>query len=621
MLSTFRSLMEGPGKYILSLLIIAAFGVVGVPALSNFGKSNAIKVGSTGYSATQVEQEFTRRFQMAQFDSDTVMTREEAIAQGMLDRTLNYFTVRGLIQAEADRLGLTVTDDMIRDFIRNDDAFKNPDSGEFDASLVQRIVQANGLDMRSFRTRIENDMLRQQLDGAVAIAQPAPLTYATYMVLRQSEERDVELAVLDAGDVAEPTSEELQSYYAGHIDRYSHPEYRTFTFVPLTEDVIRERVSINDDEVRQLFDARLDSLSEPETRSFEQARFGDMEAATRALDAAREGTPFSEAVEAEGGTLLSFEDATKSEIADDRLADAVFDAEDTGLVGPVDGVFGTFAANLTGITPEVTPSFEDVRGELEAELFDEVFAAELDALYDDIQEAGDMGSSLAEAAQGAGVDPQRVGPVSAQGESPDGQPVELPAGALSTGFAQGANGFFEEVQLPDGDYGFIEVVEITPAAPIPFEEVTTRVEADYRAETMTDALETMAADIRLEVAEGKSFEEAVEARGGLVATRTVQASSIPSDLSPALVDDIFSRPVGNVLSALQPENGTVTVAKVDAIRFGPNAQADIMARRLRQQLGQEISSDLYTAYLAALESDIGVETNQTLISQRFGAQP
>lgn len=619
MLATFRKLLEGPGKYVLGLMIILAFGVVGLPTLSNFGRSKAIEVGDRGFTAQEVEREFRRRFQRAQAESEEPLTQEDAVAAGLLRDAVSSLTVQALVLEEAEQLGLSTTDEMVQAYLREQPVFTDPDSGEFDSALVRRYLTITNQSVTELRDTLRVELIQQQVASSVALNQPGPSVAADFVTLRQGEVRETSVAVLTPDNLAEPTEADLQSYYEANTARYQRPEFRTFTFVALSEDAVRDRVTINEDEVRQLFDARAELLGTPETRSFAQARFNSAEAAEAALQAIEGGADFADAAAEAGASVTNVARQSRDTLADRAVAEAAFGIEEPGVAGPVDGVFGVVLLNVTEIVPGTEVTFEDVREDLEAELFAEIFGAELDALYDEIQEAGDTGASLSAAAEGVGLEAENLGPVALSGVTPTGTTLEIEPATLQTAFSAGADGFFEEVRLADGGYGFIQVEDITAAATKPYEEVADQVALDAAAEARATALTDLVAQIRLSVTGGQSFEEAVASVGGTAATRTLTVRSSPEDLPPQLVDDIFFEPVGTVISAPGGGGASMTVAQVSEVKFEALPPGIGNKNAIRAQLGSQMSQDQYRAYIAALEESVGVKTNEALLAQRFGA--
>lgn len=617
MLSSTRNLMKGPGKYIFVGIVVLAFAVVGVPALSNFGQTKALKVGDQGFTIGEIEQEFNRRFQNIQITSDTAVSREEAIAQGLLQQTISFLTVRSLILQESDKLNLATTDSMIQNYLRTDPGFADPETGEFDSTIIDRILRQNGMSITEFRDAIEVEMLQKQLNDALALNLPAPGALVDFITLRQGEERDVSIASLSTEDAPEMSEQELQAFYETNNARYQDPEYRTYTVVTLSRDVLRPRVNITEEEIQQLYTAREGQLGEPERRSWVQAQFSTTEAAQSVLTAVADGTSFEEAVSTAGGRTSSLTDQARTDLADQTVAEAIFATEAPGLVGPVDGVFGVVIANVTTITPGTETTLEDVRAELEEDLFEDIYRIELDNLYDEIQSAGDAGESLSQAAENVNLEAQRFGPVTRFGETQDDSLFFGDRQLLQEAFTLSQDGFFEEVTLPDGAYAFVQVEDIIPARPIPFEDVRERVQADAKAEASVATLETLAEQVRMRVSNGEDFDAVMTELGGTPTTRTLGLLQNGSDLSPVLIDGIFADAMGTVISAVE-EDETLSLAYVTDIRFTSNAQAAMIRDALRGQFGQQMSQNLYASYIAAIEADVGVTTNETALAQRFG---
>jgi peptidyl-prolyl cis-trans isomerase D len=620
MLKSFRGALKGFVAWIIVGLFIIAFAFVGVPALNNFGGDEAIRVGDTRFDPRSVEDEFTRRLERNRRETGEVLTRSEAVEAGLLRETLAYFTLRGLYQEEAETLGVTVTDEMIQNYLSADENLQNPETGKFDQVILQRLLQANRMSPSEFKRRIADELLQRQMDAALLMSFPGPETIAELVVLRQTEERAVSTAMLTADAAGEPSADELQSYYAANVARYSAPERRAYTLLTVSPETVADRISVPEEDVRRLYEARAASLGVAEQRSFVQGQFPSREAAEAALAQIEAGTPFAEAVRANGGTVASFTDEIEGNLADDVVAEAVFATDAPGVVGPVDGTFGVVLAEIGNITPGTDVSFEDAREELETELAEEIVNDEIDALYDEIQEAGDAGASLAEAARDVGLDVRQVGPVDADFIAEGGAiEADVPVAAHRAAFAQAANGLFEAIDLQQGGYAFVEVESIIPAAPIPFEDVRDAVARDYAQEERETGLAAAVARFQNLIGEGQSFEAAAEALGASAVARTLTPTLKPEDMSQALFADIYSAPIGEVVAGPVTPQG-ITVAQTTDITYGPNAQTDLMTQQVRQQLGQTLSRDYYQAYLVALEEEYSVRQNDAVLQQRFGAE-
>ncbi|MEM9421622.1 MAG: SurA N-terminal domain-containing protein [Pseudomonadota bacterium] len=619
MLKTIRKTASGVGAYIIVGLFILAFAVVGVPALNNFGGTAALEVGNRSFSPQAVETELGRRMESYRNRTGQVLTREDAVAQGLLDQATQYLTARGLFEEEAGALNLAVTDKMIQDYLQSNPQLQNAETGRFDRTILDRLLQINRMSLNEFKSAIRAELLQTQVDDAIALNTPAPQLITDYFILRQTEERTVSVATLPAPTFEEPTDEDMQSFYATNADRYALPERRQYVMVALDQDTLKDRVVVTNEEVQQAFDARKAQLGTPETRSFEQAQFATLEAANAVVEAIEGGQSFADALLAAGSEPVTITDQQKSALADSAVADAIFSAEEPGVVGPVDGTFGVVLAKLSSITPGTEVTFEEMEETIRASLFEEFFRDEVEELFDELQEAGDTGATLAQVASDMELPLRTVGPVdrnflTAEGAIEDGVPLEVNIAAFN--LAEGA--LFEAVDLNDGGYAFLEVGEVFPSTTQPYEEVVDKVRTDFEEDARANAIDTLKAEFTATVASGIPFAEAATQFGGEATAQTLSAFSPATDLPRPFFNDIFSADIGKVVAAPASSEGGLQVAVTEAMSFGPNSQQALITDQLRATLGQRLAQEQYEAYLQAMQEAHPVKRNDAVIATRLG---
>ncbi|WP_036767272.1 peptidylprolyl isomerase [Parvularcula oceani] len=618
MISSFRSLLEGPGKWVVVVLLVLAFAFFGVPQLDNFRSQDALRVGDEAYSAREVEAEFSRALRQVQAQNERAVTRSEAIEAGLLEQTIEGLVTRALIGEAADALGLVATDEMVQRYLRDQDAFANPQTGEFDAQVLQLILQQNQMTPAQFREEVREDIVRGQLVEAVGTNARAPRALVDYLLLRQNEEREVRLARLPAEAAPEADEAALQSFYAENAARYRSPETRSFRALIVSEEALMEGIDVPEDEVRALYDARAAYLGEPETRSYRQAVFPDAEAAEAARERIAAGGDFAAIARELGASVTVAEDRTEGGIVDDAVAEAVFSAEAPGLQGPVQGLVGPVLAEVTQITPGTQVSFEEAREDLAAELRAEEARTLLLDTVEAVEIARDSGATLEEAAEAAGLPaPESYGPVDRDLFTPEGAIEDVPGAVARTAFTLSEGDESEAVELDQPGYAFVALDRVTPAATRPFEAVEAEVRADYAEEAQRTALTRAVAGFEERLEAGESFEAAAEAAGAEVETRTVSAADGESGLPPAFLPELFSARLGTLVTEPQPQGNEALVAMVDEIRFGSDPRAAALATSYRGQLGQELSQELVQRYLQALQAEEGVRRNEAVIQQQF----
>ena len=616
MLTLFRSAMNGPFKWVFAALLVAAFAVVGVPALENFGARSAIQVGEQKITALDVQREFRTQLARVQ-EQNPDLTRDQALAAGLGDQVAYTLTVQALIAAEAERLGMVAPIDVVRSYVERIPALQNPETGKFDANRLGLLLQQQQLTQSAFAELVTDGLIREQIVGALTAKSTAPQELTRLLLLRQFEERDVRYVSLDlsAGEEA-PTDEEIASYYAANIANYQSPEYRTFTFVMLDEEAVADQVSVTEEEVRQLFDSRAGAAQALETRTIKQFRVSAEQLPVVEEALAGEGG-FDAAAEALSAAITTLTDQRQGDFIAEEFGEAVFAAEEGSVVGPVETPFGFLIGQVVTINATEGLVFEDEREALEAELRQEIAEDRLVDLVDELEIARDEGATLAEAAQLIGVDSKTTAPTDAELFTETGSIANIPAvlAAEGRGLTEGEES--SAVRMGEG-YGFVAVDAIVAPAPLPLEEVRPQVVSAIEAERLTEAATRLEERFDALRAEGKSFQDAATELGG----EPVLASVSLTQPERPIPDDAFARAFELQVDQRAVLSDTVAskakIVEVGAVRFGDASQAQSVIPIIAEQFGEQIGTELESAYLAALQETTEVKQNPTELARGLG---
>jgi peptidyl-prolyl cis-trans isomerase D len=260
--------------------------------------------------------------------------------------------------------------------IREIEGFQGVD-GSFDREAYEFVLGKQGLGPREFEEDVREDTSRALLQAAVVGAIRAPEIYAESIAAFQGETRDLSILTLTEDDLADPlpapTAEELQAYYDDNSDRFERPEARRITYAWLVPAQIMDTVEVDEDALRQLYDARIDIYRQPERRLLERLVFGSEEEAQAAFDAIEAGeTDFDTLVEERDLTL---DDIDLGEVAFEDLpaaaAEVIFADTESEIIGPLTSRLGPALYRVNAVLEATETSFEDARGDLREELADE----------------------------------------------------------------------------------------------------------------------------------------------------------------------------------------------------------------------------------------------------------
>lgn len=617
MITWFRDLLAGPFKWVFLGLVVVAFAAFGDFDLSRFTAQDALKVGERGYTGPEIDRVFTRRFSTLQ-QQDPSLTKAGAASSGLLEQVVTELQVQALFSEEADRLGLTATDDMVQQYLRDSGAFNGPD-GEFSPRLVELVIQQNRITPTEFRDDLRAEIVRDQLVSALAVPSRAPASLTELLILRAGEQRSVLTATVNAAAAPDPTDDEIRSYYAANAEAYSAPEVRTYRALIVDAAAVEDRVDVTEADVRQYFEAERARLAEPERRTYRQALFPTAEAAQAAADRVSAGEPLRAVAEEVGASTTRAADATKADILDQAVAAAIFEKPEPGVVGPVEGTFGSVVAEVETITPGRDIAFEEVEDDLRERRRGEVVRQQLFAAVEEVEVAFDEGSSLAEAAAAAGLSaPRQFGPVDADLFTPEGAIEAVPGAVHRTAFSLSEGDESEAVTLDDGGYAFVVVDSVRPAETRPFETVADRVRTDFLADRASGALQAAMADFQAAVAGGQTFEEAAAAIGSDVGSATISARRPDPAIPQSMLLSVFEAEMGDVVAEAAPTGDTGVVAMVQSVSFEAIPNLDALIGDYRDQIGEQMTGELLNAYVAALEGEFGVERNDAVIAQALG---
>lgn len=616
MLTLFRSAMNGPFKWVFALLLVAAFAVVGVPALENFGGRSAIQVGEQKISALDVERELRSQLTRVQQQNPDI-TRDQALAAGLGDQVVYTLTIQALIAAEAERLGMVAPIDVVRSYVERIPALQNPETGKFDSNRLGLLLQQQQLTQSGFAELVTDGLIREQIVGAVTSKSSAPEELTRLLLLRQFEERDVRFVALDLNAGEEPpTEDEIASYYAGNIGNYQSPEYRTFTFVVLDQEAVADQVTVTEDDVRQLFESRAGAAQALETRTIKQFRVSAEQLSVVEAALAGDGG-FDAAADALSAAVTTLTDQRQDDFIAEEFGEAVFASEEGGVVGPVETPFGFLIGQVVTVNAAEGLVFDQEREALEAELRAEIAADRLVDLVDELEIARDEGATLAEAARQIGLEPKTTAPTDAELFTETGSITNIPSVLGNEGRALAEGEESNAIRMGEG-YGFVAVDSIVPPAPLPIDDVRVQVVNAIEGERLAEAatrLEERFAALR---AEGKTFQEVAEELGG----EPILASVSLTQTERPIPEDAFARAFELQVDqlAVLPDGaaGQAGVLEVGAVRFGDASQAQAVIPMVAEQFGEQIGTELESAYLEALQESTEVQQNPSELARGLG---
>ncbi|SFA77832.1 peptidyl-prolyl cis-trans isomerase D [Collimonas sp. OK607] len=257
-------------QFLLLLLIIPSFALVGLQSYSSFGDGANTVAKVAGQPITQQELDNALRQQMdsmrqafgERFDPKMLETPEAK--QGVLDNLISQRVLAATVNSEH----LSVSDQSLQQAILSVPALQGAD-GKFDNERYKSLLAAQGMAPTMYEARLRQDMAMQQLNGAVQATAFTPKTVAMRLSDINDQERDVQELLFKTADYAaqvKVTDAMLQDYYTRNAKEFEIPEQIKADYVLLDSAAIAAQVTVSDADIKSYYDQNQSRYTTPEER-------------------------------------------------------------------------------------------------------------------------------------------------------------------------------------------------------------------------------------------------------------------------------------------------------------------------------------------------------------------
>jgi peptidyl-prolyl cis-trans isomerase D len=633
MLAAVRAFAKSWVAKVILALIAIGFTFFGVR--SGVGQRHApdavIVAGGRTVSPAEFKRTFDNVKKSIEQDSGQPVSLE-AIDQNHIDqRVLENLTRQEAFFAVVQRMGVRPSDTLSAAEIRKIPAFFDSVTGRFDKKIYEQKLQQNGLTPSEFERSLSDQIAEQHVASAIAAGVQAPRVYAALAAIHALESRDIGFFAITPAQMpplALPTDAQLKQFMTENADRLRRPELRIISIARFSPALVSGALPIDEAELKKRYEFRRDSVARPETRSLVQIPAKD--AAVAAQIAARLGK--GETAEAIARSLgvdaIRYVDKPKTAIPDKRVADAAFGLAAGQVSGPIAGDLGLAVVKVEKVTAGMTPTLAELRPAIEAEMRKDAAGEKVYAQTQAYDDARETGATLAQAAQKAGAPVVTLPPLSKQGATPTGQPIQgLPPRILQSAFDLPAGGESDLIDLGQGEYAAIRVEKVIPPAMPALDELRPQLTQVWMSREMLKRIQAKAEPLAARLRKGESLESVAAAAGAQV-TRALALTRSTAEQNKSMSQDALSKAFdakpGEVFIGDNTSFGLV-VAKLEAVRPGAPAELAALAERARAQMSQglarEVLTSASTSVVAELRDAKKLRTNPDLARTAIGLEP
>lgn len=588
------------------------FGMVGFGATGLSGRISSIgTVGALEVSVNAYAAELRGRIQAASAQSGQALSFAQARERGIPDQALQQVVSNRVLDNELHQMGISVGDETVRREVVTNLAFAGPE-GSFDREQYRALLRDNGLTEQEYEAEIRDDTSRALLQRAVIAGLPAPDTLAQTVAAYIGEQRDFTWDTLGPEDLQEPlpdpTDADLRAQYDANPAAYTAPETKVVTYAWLTPDMIQDDVTVDEDELRQAYQDRIDEFMQPERRLVERLGFGSAEAAEDALARIEAGeTDFDTLVADRGLDLADIDlgDVTETELR--AAGPAVFAAEPGAVVGPFESPVGPALFRMNAVLAAQETSFEEARPLLRE---DRAAARARRVIEDQIEPVTDLlagGARLEDLAERTDME---LGQIDWSADVQEGIAAYATFRDVVSALEPGA--FPELHELEGGGLFTLRVDEVRAPELQPFEAVREQVESDWvLAETRRRLLE-QARQIADQIGPDTEFTEL--GLDGAISETGLTRRSFLNGTPPGFMGQVFDLDVGG--TAVVEGSASVLIVRLDAIT--PPSEEDALvaaeAEAVAARAGQGMALDIFSAFSGAVQAGTDVDIRQEAVN-------
>ncbi|MFQ2667575.1 peptidylprolyl isomerase [Aeromonas caviae] len=626
MLDKLREGAQGKVAKVILGLIILSFALAGVGSyLNGPARTAPATVNGNDISAPALENAY--RNERARMESQMGEAFNQLAAnpdymkqfrRGVLDRLID----QALIDDKARSLGLRVSDEQIKQAIVAMPEFA--ENGKFSNDRYLQLIRRAGMTPEMFRDSLRQDMVRQQLMGAVLGSEFALKGEAEQLDRLYNQTRDLRLIRLAASayvDGIEVSDAEVEQFYKANSARFMNDETVKVDYLLLDAANLGKNIKVTEQDAQDYYDQHQDLFQRPERRQVAHILipFGkDEKAAEQKAEAvlakAKAGDDFAALAKADSSDTFSAKKGGELDWFEKGVMDPAFEkaafalAKAGALSAVVKSPFGFHIIKLLGVEPAKTKPFVDVMSDtiarLQSEKAKEQFFAEQQKMADSSFENPD---SLDLTAEAMGLQVQSTGYFS-QADAP--APLNDPK-VLSVAFSEQLrddNTNSDVIELADGKALVLHIMGHQPKAAKPLAEVKEQVITVIKHDKASEVARGKAQGLLDKLKAGENVQADLTALGLKVDTHT-GVSRFAQEMDQNLVTQVFrmphptdGKPSVELVTEANGDRVVVALDKVNVIK-----EPSQMVSLLQGQLGQGKAQADYKSLIDELRKAAKIE--------------
>src|SRR6266487_4236463 len=527
--------------------------------------------------------------------------------------------------AEADRLGIEVSDEEVRTRIFAMPAFQE-NGGFIGEQRYQQLLRMQRPPMMpsEFETNVRRGLTVEKLRASLTdwLYVPDKELEQAYRLKNDKVKLAVVTFTADSFRTQATASDaDVAGYFEGHKDDFKIPEKRKIRYLLLDLEAMRAKVVVPAADIEKAYNSGIEQYTTPE-----QVRASHILLKTEGKDDATVKAKAEEILkQAKAGADVA--DLAKKNSEDEQSAknggdldyfgrgrmvpefdQAVFAMQPGQLSDLVKTQYGYHVIKLVDKKSAATRPLAEVRQQLSDQLAYERAQSQTADLASKLEKQITKAADLDKVAKSEGLGVQESGffardePILGLGPAPEAasKAFDMKPGDVA-GPLRASRGFVFETLVAKQD----------PYVP-KLDEVKDRVKDEVIKQKARDLSKQKAAEIAAKLKAAPDFEKAAKAAGFEAKTTDLIAKDAPiPDLgaAPAVEDAAFKLPVGGVSDAIATDNGTAVIKVLEKKEVTPQEWTSAKDR-FRDELLADRRNRFFSAYMTKAKQKMKIDVNR-----------
>ncbi len=609
------------------VLLIASFAIYGLRDVFGSHPTNAvITAGDKSLSDVDFKRVFDNyKRQFAEQNPGQTFSADDFVAGGqhlvMIDQLASQFA----LPVWLDTIGVTPSNVLVATQIRNNPAFVSPVTGKFDEATYERLLNQNGLDVKTFEQNFKDQIVTVQYSVAAIDGIKAPRIAALAQAAFTSQTRDASFFVLAPETVANPgtpTDADLAAFYKAQAKNFSIPELRQAELVKFDPADIAASIPADEDALKKMYAQQQSTLGTPEQRSFVEVTAPNGAAAEAIAAALKAGKTPDAAAAANGGKVITYQAKSQAEVPDTKIAAAAFAMKTGDVSAPVTGDFGIGVVKLGDIKASAIPSYEGARAKLLLTYQQGKAADKINQIVNDFQKAHDAGEPFDTTVQKMGLKVIQLPQMTAQGQTANPQVSYARFPQVVKAIFDLQTGQSSDVEeMGNGQYYALKLVSDQPAGPPPFDQVKGQLPQLWVLEKQATAINAEAEQAMNRLNAGEKLEKvAADLHVAIQPVTGIDRSDTAKKVNPAMVSRLFMAKPGETFESAA-DRVHIAIGRLDAIHQADPNVVNTAAAAVQPQFSGSMGQDLGAITRQTARAVVKTKTYPEVAVRAIGVTP